>query len=114
MSDFNTDPSARPTASVRHQSSGATMKALYGFGKPYDFHKILPFLAGLFLLLTILAFAGGNVAQYLSTDRLACSCNLLHRVSYRCRQLCIGRDPCIAAAAFSPDRNRNRRAVPIS
>ena len=27
------------------------MKALYGFGKPYDFRKILPFLAGLFLCL---------------------------------------------------------------
>jgi lysophospholipase L1-like esterase len=38
------------------------MKALYGFGKPYDFHKILPFLAGLFLLLTILAAAGGQFA----------------------------------------------------
>jgi lysophospholipase L1-like esterase len=38
------------------------MKALYGFGKPYDFHKILPFLAGLFLLLTILAAAGARFA----------------------------------------------------
>ena len=38
------------------------MKALYGFGKPYDFHKVLPFLAGLFLLLTILAAAGGQFA----------------------------------------------------
>jgi lysophospholipase L1-like esterase len=38
------------------------MKALYGFGKPYDFHKILPFLAGVFLLLTILAAAGGQFA----------------------------------------------------
>jgi hypothetical protein len=37
------------------------MKALYGFGKPYDFHKILPFLAGLLLLLTALA-AGGLLA----------------------------------------------------
>jgi hypothetical protein len=34
------------------------MKELYGFGKPYDFHKTLPFLAGLSLLLTILAAAG--------------------------------------------------------
>jgi lysophospholipase L1-like esterase len=38
------------------------MKALYGFGKPYDFHKVLPFLAGLFLLLIILAAAGGQFA----------------------------------------------------
>jgi hypothetical protein len=38
------------------------MKALYGFGKPYDFHKVLPFLAGLFLLLTILAAAGARFA----------------------------------------------------
>jgi lysophospholipase L1-like esterase len=38
------------------------MKALYGFGKPYDFRKILPFLAGLFLLLTILAAAGARFA----------------------------------------------------
>ena len=38
------------------------MKALYGFGKPYDFHKILPFLAGLFLLLTILVAAGARFA----------------------------------------------------
>ena len=38
------------------------MKALYGFGKPYDFHKILPFLAGLFLLLTILVAAAGRFA----------------------------------------------------
>ena len=38
------------------------MKALYGFGKPYDFHKILPFLAGLLLLLTILAAAGARFA----------------------------------------------------
>ena len=38
------------------------MKALYGFDKPYDFHKILPFLAGLFLLLTILAAAGARFA----------------------------------------------------
>src|SRR5215469_9613649 len=62
------------------------------------------------------ALLDGDVAQYLSTDRLACSCNLLHRVSYRCRQLCIGRNPCIAAAAFSCERGRNpkRRAVPIS
>src|SRR5215471_1896767 len=62
MSDFDIDPSARPAASVRHQSSGATMKALYGFGKPYDFHKVLPFLAGLFLLLIILAAAGARFA----------------------------------------------------
>jgi hypothetical protein len=34
------------------------MKALYGFAKPYDFHKILPFLAGVFLLLTMLAATG--------------------------------------------------------
>jgi len=40
------------------------MKALYGFGKPYDFHKVLPFLAGLFLLLTILAAA---VARFAAT-----------------------------------------------
>jgi lysophospholipase L1-like esterase len=38
------------------------MKALYGFSKPYDFHKILPFLAGLFLLLTILVAAAGRFA----------------------------------------------------
>ena len=38
------------------------MKALYGFGKPYDFRKILPFLAGLFLLLTILVAAGARFA----------------------------------------------------
>jgi lysophospholipase L1-like esterase len=38
------------------------MKVLYGFGKPYDFHKILPFLAGLFLLLTILVAAGARFA----------------------------------------------------
>jgi hypothetical protein len=38
------------------------MKALYGYGKPCDFHKILPFLAGLFLLLTILAAAGARFA----------------------------------------------------
>jgi len=38
------------------------MKALYGFGKPYDFHKVLPCLAGLFLLLTILAAAGARFA----------------------------------------------------
>src|SRR4029077_16859531 len=38
------------------------MKALYGFSKPYDFHKILPFLAGLFLLLTILVAATGRFA----------------------------------------------------
>ena len=38
------------------------MKALYGFDKPYDFHKILPFLAGLFLLLTILVAAGARFA----------------------------------------------------
>jgi hypothetical protein len=38
------------------------MKALYGFGKPYDFDKILPFVAGLFLLLTILAAAGVQLA----------------------------------------------------
>jgi lysophospholipase L1-like esterase len=43
------------------------MKALYGFSKPYDFHKILPFLAGLFLLLTILAAAG---ARFAATGRL--------------------------------------------
>src|SRR5215472_18271528 len=62
------------------------------------------------------AFAGGDVTQHLSTDRLVCSCNLLHRVSYRCRRLCIGRNPCIANAAFSCDRGRNptRRTVPIS
>ena len=40
------------------------MKALYGFGKPYDFHKVLPFLAGLLLLLTILAAA---VARFAAT-----------------------------------------------
>src|SRR6516225_7160567 len=40
------------------------MKELYGFGKPYDFHKVLPFLAGLFLLLTILAAA---VARFAAT-----------------------------------------------
>src|SRR6516164_4566535 len=60
------------------------------------------------------AFLDGDVAQYLSTDRLACSYNLLHRVSYRHRQLCIDRNPCIAAAAFSRNRNRKPRAVPIS
>src|SRR6516225_6669598 len=60
------------------------------------------------------AFAGGDATQHLSTDRLACSCNLLHRVSYRCRQLCIDRNPCLAAAAIPPYRNRKRRAVPIS
>ena len=38
------------------------MKALYGFSKPYDFHKILPLLAGLFLLLTILVAAGARFA----------------------------------------------------
>ena len=38
------------------------MKALYGFGKPYDFHKVLPFLAGLFLLLTILVVSGARFA----------------------------------------------------
>ena len=38
------------------------MKELYGFGKPYDFHKTLPFLAGLSLLLTILAAAGARFA----------------------------------------------------
>ena len=38
------------------------MKALYGFDKPYDFHKVLPFLAGLFLLLTILVAAGARFA----------------------------------------------------
>ena len=43
------------------------MKALYGFSKPYDFHKILPFLAGLFLLLIILAAAG---VQFAATGRL--------------------------------------------
>jgi len=43
------------------------MKALYGFAKPYDFHKILPFLAGLFLLLIILAAAG---VQFAATGRL--------------------------------------------
>src|SRR6516164_11569347 len=67
MSYFNTESSARPIASVRHQSSGATMKALYGFGKPYDFDKILPFLAGVFLLLAILAAAG---AQFAGTGHL--------------------------------------------
>ena len=60
------------------------------------------------------AFAGGDVAQYLSTDRLACSYNLLHRVSYRCRRLCVDRNPCITAAAFSPNRNCKCRAVPIT
>jgi lysophospholipase L1-like esterase len=40
------------------------MKELYGFGKPYDFHRVLPFLAGLFLLLTILAAA---VARFAAT-----------------------------------------------
>src|SRR6516162_1788851 len=43
------------------------MKALYGyygFGKPYDFHKVLPFLAGLILLLTILVAA---VARFAAT-----------------------------------------------
>src|SRR6516225_8458713 len=60
------------------------------------------------------ALLGGDVAQYLSTDRLACSYNLLHRVSYRCRQLCFGRNPCIAGAAISRNRNRKRRTVPIS
>jgi lysophospholipase L1-like esterase len=40
----------------------ASMKALYGFNKPYDFHKILPFLAGLFLLLTILVVSGARFA----------------------------------------------------
>ena len=38
------------------------MKALYGFDKPYDFHKVLPFLAGLFLLLAILVAAGARFA----------------------------------------------------
>ena len=38
------------------------MKVLYGFGKPYDFHKILPCLAGLFLLLTILVVSGARFA----------------------------------------------------
>jgi hypothetical protein len=48
------------------------MKALYGFGKPYDFRKILPFLAGVFLLLTILAAAGARFADtgYLSWGAL--------------------------------------------
>ena len=39
------------------------MKALYGFGKPYDFHKILPFLAGVFLLLTILALSLIHISE---------------------------------------------------
>jgi len=43
------------------------MKALYGFGKPYDFHKILPFLAGVFLLLAILVAAG---VQFAATGHL--------------------------------------------
>jgi predicted ferric reductase len=46
--------------SARREWSEAGLSALYGFGKPYDFHKILPFVAGLFLLLIILAAAGGN------------------------------------------------------
>jgi lysophospholipase L1-like esterase len=43
------------------------MQALYGFGKPYDFHKILPFLAGVFLLLAILVAAG---VQFAATGHL--------------------------------------------
>jgi lysophospholipase L1-like esterase len=43
------------------------MKALYGFGKPYDFHKILPFLVGVFLLLAILVAAG---VQFAATGHL--------------------------------------------
>src|SRR5262249_639469 len=35
------------------------MKAPYGFGKPSDYHKILPFLAGLFLLLYWLPLGHG-------------------------------------------------------
>src|SRR5262245_2906834 len=34
------------------------MKALYGFGQPYDFHKITPLLAGAFLFLLTLAASG--------------------------------------------------------
>ena len=118
------------------------MKALYGFGKPYDFHKVLPCLAGLFLLLTILAAAGARFAAtghwnwgplreayllYLIGLSLAgmllsifpriawlVLAICLHRVSYRCRQLCIDRNPCIAKATFSRNRNRKRRTIPIS
>jgi hypothetical protein len=43
------------------------MRALSGFGKPYDFRKILPFLAGLFLSL----FAATG---HLVLVRLACFC----------------------------------------
>ena len=50
-----------PTRSSQRLVRGS-MKALYGFNKPYDFHKILPFLAGLFLLLTILVVSGARFA----------------------------------------------------